>query len=121
MGVASALVAGLMLLVAFSKLGFDIGLIRFLPGAKDKVGIINSCLTITCLVSLVLSLVFTAGLDFWSPALSFLHQNIPFLVSFIILTVASALSTMLSTVFVAHRRAEFTFFQNTIAWARRVP
>ena len=119
-GVASALVAGLMLLVAFSRLGFDIGLIRFLPGEKDKVVIINSCLTITCLASLILSLIFAAGLDFWSPALSFLHQNIPFLVSFVILTVAIALSSMLSTVFVAHRRAEFSFFQNTIAWVLRI-
>lgn len=119
-GVVSALIAAIMLLVAFSRLGFDMGLIRFLPGEKDKSGIINSCLTITCLASLILSLVFAAGLDFWSPALSFIRGNIPFLVSFIIFTVAFALSIVVNAAFIACRHAEFSLFQTSITGVLRI-
>lgn len=119
-GIVSALIAAMMLLAAFSRLGFDMGIIRFLSAEEDKPGMINSCLTITCLASLILSLVFVAGLDFWSPALSFIREDIPFLISFIVFTVAFALSIMLGSIFVAFRRAEFSFFQNTIAGVLRV-
>ena len=80
-GIVSALIAATMLLAVLSRLGFDMGLIRFLSAAEDKVGMINSCLTITCLASLILSLIFAAGLDFWSPALSFIRGDISFLLS----------------------------------------
>lgn len=119
-GVVSALLAAMMFLTAFSRLGFDMGVIRFLSAEEDRPGMINSCLTITCLASLVLSLVFAAGLDFWSPALSFIHEDIPFLISFIVFTIAYALSIMLGSIFVAFRRAGFSFLQNTIAGVLRL-
>ena len=119
-GMVSALLAAMMLLAAFSRLGFDMGVIRFLAAEKDKPGMINSCLTITCLASLILAVIFSAGLDLWSPALSFIREDIPFMISFIVFTVAFALSVMLSSIFVAFRRTEFSFFQNTIAGVLRL-
>ena len=119
-GVASALIASMMLLTALSRLGFDMGIIRFLPAEADKKGMINSCLTISCLASLTMCLVFVAGLGFWSPALSFIQKDLPLMVVFIIFTVSYALSVMLSGIFIAFRRAEFSFFQNSIVWVLRV-
>jgi len=81
---------------------------------------INSCLTITCIASLIMSLVFAAGLDFWSPALSFVREDISFLLSFIIFTVAFSLSVMLNSAFVAFRRAEFSLSQGMIGGVLRV-
>jgi len=37
-GIASALIAAMMLLGTFSRLGFDIGIIRFLSAEEDKRG-----------------------------------------------------------------------------------
>ena len=119
-GVASALIAAMMLLASLSRLGFDMGVIRFLPAETDKKGMVNSCLTITVFASLVMCLIFIAGLNFWSPALSFIHKDIPFMIVFIVFTVAFALSVMLGGTFVAFRRAEFSFFQNLIVWVLRV-
>jgi len=119
-GIASALIAAMMLLGTFSRLGFDIGIIRFLSAEEDKRGMINSCLTIAGLASLILSLIFAAGLDFWSPALSFIRTDIPFLLSFIIFTVVLALLAMLNNVFVAFRRAEFSLFQVTTVGVLRI-
>ena len=119
-GMVSALIAAMMLLAVFSRLGFDMGVIRFLAAEKDKLGMINSCLTITCLTSLILAIVFAAGLDLWSPALCFIREDLPFIISFIVFTVAFALSVMLGSIFVAFRRAEFSFFQNMIAGILRL-
>lgn len=119
-GVASALIAAMMLLATLSRLGFDMGIIRFLPAEADKKGMINSCLTVTGLASLIMCLIFVAGLDFWSPALSFIRKDIPFMIVFIGFTVAFTLSIMLSGTFVAFRRAEFSFSQNMIVCVLRV-
>ena len=118
-GIISALIAAMMLLASFSRLGFDMGIVRFLSAAKDKSGIINSCLTITCLASLAAAIIFVAGLDFWSQALSFIRQDWQFLACFITFTIIFALSITLSSVFVAFRRAEFAFFQSTIGASLR--
>ncbi len=112
-GVVSALMAAIMLLMTISRLGLDIALIRFLSSEPDKQRLINSCLTAAALISLGFSLIFIAGLDFWSPALSFLYRDIPFFLSFVIFTVACSLLAIVSGVFVAFRRAEFTLIQGT--------
>lgn len=119
-GVISALVAAIMLLATFSRLGFDMGVIRFLSTTEDKAGMINACLTITGLASLTLSVIYVAGLDFWSPALSFIHTDMLFLVSFIVFTVVFALTTMLNPVFIAFRRAEFSLYQNIVGGVSKV-
>ena len=119
-GNVSALIASVMFLVAFSRLGFDMGIIRFISSEKDKPLLINSCLTITGLVSLTLALIYVAGLDFWSPALSFIHDNVAFLIVFVVFTVSSTLSIMLGSVFVAFRHSEFFFMQNMIVGALRL-
>jgi len=52
-----------------SLLGFDIGLIRYLPRETDKGGMGGSCFTIAAVAAALLSLVFLCGLHIWSPAL----------------------------------------------------
>ncbi len=113
-GIVGALLAAMMLVSSFSKIGFDMSIIRFLSDEEDKQGMINSCLTITSIATLIFSLIFAAGLNFWSPALSFLHQNIAFLISFVLFTVAWSLLAMLNSIFIALRRAEFSLFQNAM-------
>ena len=50
------------LLSMLSMLGFDIGLIRYLPRETDKGGMINSCFVMTGLAAALLSVVFLCGL-----------------------------------------------------------
>lgn len=115
-GLASAIIAALCLLAIFSNLGLGIGLIRFLPGAKDKGNsMINTCFTLSSLASMVIALIFLAGLEFWSPALLPVLQHPVFFASFIVFAIVWALNPLISCVFLAKRSTEFTFIQNAIA------
>jgi O-antigen/teichoic acid export membrane protein len=113
LGTVSALIAAVMLLVTFSKLGFDISIIKFLPAETNKTKMINSSLTIVALASLVASLIFIAGLNLWSPALSFMYDNTSFLICFIIFTITMSLQAIQNSIFVGFRKAEFSFLQSS--------
>ena len=114
-GLASATVAAVILLARLSRLGFDYGLIRFLPAARERAGtLINSCFTIAGLTSLVAALIFLSGLSLWSPAL--LYIRYPGLsVFFVFLTVAYTLFLLVEQAFIARRRAKFVLFKNAAA------
>ena len=113
-GLATALISAMGLLAVFSMLGFNFGIIRFLPNAKDKNGMVNSCMTMTCLFSIALAVAFIFGLDYWSPALLFIRENMVFSLSFIIFTAVIALLALCRSIFIAMRSSKFFFFQNTI-------
>ncbi len=121
-GLAAAIIAAVGLLVSLSNLGFGLGLIKFLPEAKDKATpMINSSLTIATLASLVTALIFLAGLSFWSPAIIFIRQHPIFFACFVLFTIASTLYGLLGQVFIAKRRAKFTFIQGMITGALKIP
>ena len=121
-GLAAAIIAAMVLLANLSNLGLGFGLIRFLPTVKDNATpMINSSFTLAGLVSLVAALVFLAGLGFWSPTLAFLRQHSVFFVSFVLFTIAFTLFRLLEQVFIAKRRAKFTFIQGVITSVLKIP
>ena len=78
----------------FSLLGFDIGLIRYLPHENDKGGMINSCFVMTGLAAALLSVVFLCGLHIWSPALLILRERAVFGAAFVLFVVAGSLAAL---------------------------
>jgi len=110
-GIGAAIISAMSLLYMFSLLGLDIGLIRYLPNETDKGEMINSCLMLTALTAFLLSVIFLAGLNIWSPALMVIKENAIFGLAFILFTVATALFQLQSNVFVAFRQAKYSFFQ----------
>lgn len=113
-GLATALISAMMLLAVISRLGFDFGLIRFLPHSEDKRDMINTCLTIAGLFSIAVAIVFILGLDLWSPKLLFIRENWIYLVAFILFTGAVTLAQLQGQVFIAFRSTQFTFIQSII-------
>ncbi|MCK4723248.1 MAG: oligosaccharide flippase family protein, partial [Dehalococcoidia bacterium] len=114
-GLASAAISAMMLLTMIGTLGLDYALIRFLPSSgKSSNAMINSCLTIGGLASIIIALIFIAGLSVWSPALLFLRQDPVFLCAFVIFTATSTLYRLVSRTFIAERKADFTLIQNII-------
>jgi len=111
-GIATALISAANLLAVFSLLGFGFGIRRFLPNENDKQGMINSCLTITFLFSIILSAIFIFGLNIWSPALSFVRENMIFLLFFVVFVFTGSLTNLQQSIFVALRSAELSFIQN---------
>ena len=117
-GLGSALISAMGLLCMFSLLGFDIGLIRYLPRENDKGGMINSCFVMTGLAALLLSVVFLCGLHIWSPALLILRERAVFGAAFVLFAIAGSLYELQVNVFVAFRQAKYSFVQAVVAALR---
>jgi O-antigen/teichoic acid export membrane protein len=103
-GEATVMVSAVLLLHTLARLGFDIGLIRFLPGETDKPAMINTSFTIVGLFSAFLALVFLLGVGIWAPVLDFVRDNLWYALLFIVFTVVTSLVALLRQgVFVAYR------------------
>lgn len=114
-GLGSALISAAMLLSFIGSLSLGYGLIRFLPTAGDqRQGMINSSLSLAALASLIVCIIFLAGLPLWSPAFLVVRSNPIFVAAFIVFVVAWAFYSIMSNIFVGFRRAEFTLANGII-------
>jgi len=121
-GLAGATIAGMGFVTSFSRLGLDIGIVRFLrQKEEDPVSIINTVFTIGILASLIVSSIFIAGLNAWSPALIFIRQNPFYLVIFIFFSVISTVSVFSDNSFVALRRTGFTAITSLVYSVLKIP
>lgn len=120
-GFAAAIIPIISFLALLSRFGFGIGLVRFLPESGEKSrSVINSCLTISGIGAILISLVFLLGLDFWSPELAFVRARWEFFASFIVFTVVFTLLSLMTQVFVARRKAKFVLATTLIGGTRIV-
>ncbi len=113
-GLATALISAVNLLTTFSLLGFNFGILRFLPNERDKMGMINSCLTVTFFFAVVLSSIFILGIGAWSPTLLFMRESLIFTAVFTFFVFTNSLVRLHQTIFVALRSAKLSFIQNTL-------
>jgi len=122
-GLASAAIGAAGFLTLFSTLGLDQAIIRFLPAAGNKArNMINSVFSLVGGVSLLLSVIFIAGLNLWSPALLPIRQNPVFILVFVLFTVGSLLQSIAGQAFIAKRKSGFALIQGQIfAILRFVP
>ena len=118
-GLASAIISAMGLISMLSLLGFDISLVRFLPEREDKQELINSCFTISFIFSLALALIFIAGINIWSPSLSIIRENKVLFLLFVAFTAIAPLKALQSQgIFVGFRKAEYSFIQTIVTFAR---
>lgn len=107
-GLASALIPAMGLAVSFSKLGLELGLVRFLKRhSEDPKAIINTVFTVGLLASVAAALIFIAGLDLWSPALLFIRETPLYLFAFVFFCAVSSLNNLSDHSFIASRRSGF--------------
>jgi len=115
-GVATALISSLNLVILFSRFGFDISIIRFLP-INDKNKVFNTCLTITTTFSFIVGIIYVTCIKFFSPGLSFI-QAPKFAIIFIIFVVISSITLIMGNAFIAMRKAKYYFLQNVFMASR---
>ncbi|GEM_PF-253290 len=120
-GFASAVISAAMVLIMLSSLGFDSSLIRFLPQSEKPHQLSNTTFTIGGLVGFLSATIFLAGISLWSPALNYLKENLALSLIFVLLVVLWTISSLAGCVFIAHRRAKFTFLQNNIHALLKIP
>lgn len=119
-GLSSAMVSAMRLICILSMLGLNIAVVRFIPESDDEVALINSSMLVVLLTSLLLSTAFVLSIDFLAPSLKILSSGItPIL--FVVFTVMISVSNFVGQgVFVAFRRAEYTFVQSVASLLRLV-
>src|SRR4030042_6644019 len=120
-GVGSAIISSVRLLSLISMLGFNIAIVRFLSKSEKPQELINSCFTLTGIVNLVVSGIFIAGLDLWSPRTSFVQDNFAFILAFLFFSLGWALAALMDSIFVAMRRADLALIKNTIFSLLKIP
>ncbi|MEE9399121.1 MAG: hypothetical protein V3V23_02535, partial [Dehalococcoidales bacterium] len=120
-GYSSAIISAIRLLALLSLVGLNFSVIRFLPQADRPKELINSSFTLSALISLVIAAIFIAGLNFWSPRLSFIGQNAIFALTFLVVAVLFTLSNLMGAVFIARRGAGFVLSKNAILSLLRIP
>lgn len=113
-GLSTAIISAMMLISVFSRLGLDVGIVRFLPHSENKRDTINSCLTLSGLASALSATIFILGLRFWSPKLLVLQENWSYLLTFVLFAAVITLSQFQGQVFVAFRSAQFALIQSLI-------
>jgi len=117
-GLATALISSLGLVVLFSRLGFDFTIIRFFPSG-DKARIFSTSLIITTVATLLVEMAYIMLIDFYAPTLSFLKEP-GYALAFLLIGAVNSMATITGNTFVADRKADHYFFQN-IFMALRVP
>ncbi|MHB8102966.1 MAG: lipopolysaccharide biosynthesis protein [Methanosarcina sp.] len=115
-GLTVIMISAISLFTVFTNLGFSSSLIRYLPLSNEKTYIttVNTCFTVSSLVSLLLSLFYLIGIDYFSPDLAFIRENWFFSLSFILFSVVMSLNTLQFSVFVGKRSVKFEFIKNLV-------
>jgi O-antigen/teichoic acid export membrane protein len=115
-GIATALISSMSLIILLSRFGLDVAIIRFFP-EKDKSSIFSTTALITTFFTVVMGLIFIIGIDIWSPELRILSslQNTALYILFI---AASSLVNLTSMSFNAVRKAEYGFIQSIVVGSR---
>ena len=115
-GIATALISSMALLVLLSRFGLDFSIIRFFPGA-NKSRIFSTSALITTSFAVIFGAVFIAGVDIISPELGLLKspQNAAL---FLIFLAASSVTALTAISFIAIRKAAFQFLQSIVVGSR---
>jgi O-antigen/teichoic acid export membrane protein len=115
-GIATALISSMGLLLLLSRFGLDVSIIRFFP-EKDKSSIFSTTALITTFFTVVMGLIFIIGIDIWSPELRILSsmQNTALYILFIS---ASSIVALTTVSFYAVRKAQYSFIQSLMVGSR---
>jgi O-antigen/teichoic acid export membrane protein len=115
-GLTFALLSILGIFTMIAELGFSMGLIRFIPNAgKDENLLINTCFTVSSLISILLAIVFIIGLPIWGTAFIPLFDIPLFSFIFIIFSIFFTIFFILPHIFLAKRITKFIVYINSIA------
>jgi O-antigen/teichoic acid export membrane protein len=117
-GEATGLVSSLGLIILFSRLGFDISLIRFYP-IRDKGRVLFTSQIITTVGALLLSVLYIFSIEMIIPSWA-IFRNATFFWTFILIAIFNSIANNFNNAFIAERRADYSFYQ-TIIMGLRIP
>jgi O-antigen/teichoic acid export membrane protein len=119
-GISSTIISAILLIGLLSMFGLNYSMIRFLPGSKDPVNLINSCVMLTLVACLILASIFLAGLKVWSPKILFLQENALAVTCFALVSLLWTLTSISEYIFIARQKSEYVLYKNLVYAALRI-
>ncbi|MDW5562378.1 MAG: oligosaccharide flippase family protein [Methanomassiliicoccus sp.] len=116
-GVATAIISLIGLIVSISLIGLDQSLIRYFPD-WDKSKIVTTTLLITSTLSALMGLFTIEFARYLSPSLTIIDQSGTII--FLIFVILQCSSGIMSNAFIAMRKARYTFIQTIIMSSRLI-
>lgn len=114
-GITSAALSGIFLISTISTIGLPIALTFYLPRyPKNANIIINSCLIIGIIMSTIFSLISVLKIDIWIPELRSITSHLELTVIFVIITVMTTVSLLVSGTFTAGKRNSFHMIKENV-------
>lgn len=117
-GLSTALISSLGLVILFSKLGFDFSIIRFIS-LENKGKVISTSLIITTAACVLAGAIFILLADLLSPSMLFLKEP-RYALAFLLIGAVNSTASVIGNAFVADRKADHYFMQN-LFMALRIP
>jgi len=115
-GINTALISSMNLIVLLSYLGLDQSIIRFFPEG-NKFNIFVTSIIIIVLSNLILGIIFIFGIEIFSPNLVIVKNfAFPFLISLL----AFSLTQPTAQTFIALRKSQYYFYQNIFLGLRLI-
>jgi len=116
-GVATALISSMMLLILFSRFGFDYSIIRFFPKSESKDQIYSASLIFTTLCTIFLGVVLVEFVNILAPELKIIKLGFnPY--AYLLSLVANSIATLAGYVFIANRKGNVYFLQTMLIGSR---
>jgi len=113
-GIATALVSSLGLVMLLSRLGFDVTLIRFMP-THNRSRVFNTCLWLSTIAAVVVSVTYLATVNIFSPEIAIIRD---FSLLFILFSIFNSIALNVSYALLSLRRSSIQFVQQLIMGGR---
>jgi len=120
-GIASTLISSTLLLGNLSRLGLGIGLVRFLASYEDRARMISTCFVLPVLASTAFGAIFLLLTRALTPSLGFLTDHLWQAGVFLAFLAVWSPMTILDSIFISHRKAQYVAAKQSILAGLRFP
>jgi len=112
-GFATALISVTVVISSWSLFGLNSGLLRYLAQSSEPNKLINTAMVTVSITTILASIIYLAGIDYFSPAFHMLVEEPVYAILFVIFMVAVSLNTLTDSVFTANRLAKYNLIVYT--------
>ena len=113
-GLATTIISAFSLINSIAGFGLGTALIRFLPGSNVKNRKINSAFSASIFASILVTIIFLLGINYFSPKLLFIKENIYYSIIFIFGVIIAILFNLVDSVFIAYKSAKYVLIKDFV-------
>lgn len=115
-GITSAILSSIYLVSTISLIGMPLAMTFYLPMYyKNSNGIINSCLIIGILISIIFSLMYILAVGILAPGLKVIFADLEMIIIFVFTTMMMTVSSLMTGAFTAGKKSSYHMVKENIS------